>query len=176
LNIAIFGGSFDPVHTAHVKIVKKALTKLDISRLIVVPTFVNPLKSNYHITPQKRYKLLLSVFSNIKQVDISDFEVSQKKSVYSLDTVRHLKKQYKAQKIYFIIGADNYEQLHLWNGIDELSSLVEFVVATRNGYNIPKELKILDVDVNISSTILRSKIDYKYIPPEIENDLKEILK
>lgn len=176
MNIAIFGGSFDPIHTAHVKIVKKALSKLDISRLIVVPTFVNPLKSNYHIAPQKRYKLLLSVFSSIKQVDISDFEVSQKRSIYSLETVKHLKKQYKAQKIYFIIGADNYEQLPLWNGIEELSNLVEFVVATRNGYDIPMELKTLDVDVNISSTVLRNKIDYKYIPPEIQNDLKEILK
>jgi len=176
LNIAIFGGSFDPIHTAHVKIVKKALTKLDISRLIVVPTFVNPLKSNYHIAPQKRYKLLLSVFSNIKNVDISDFEVQQKKSVYSLDTVKHLKKQYKAQKIYFIIGADNYEQLPLWSGIDELSNLVEFVVATRSGYDIPDDLKTLDVDINISSTVLRNKIDYSYIPTEIKNDLKEILK
>ncbi len=49
MKIAIFGGSFDPIHTGHIKIIKKALKELDIDYIILVPTYLNPFKKEFTV-------------------------------------------------------------------------------------------------------------------------------
>ena len=70
MRIAIFGGSFDPLHIAHVAIVHSALNKLDIDKLIVVPTYLNPFKNSFYLDPATRLILLQKVFNKIKNVEI----------------------------------------------------------------------------------------------------------
>lgn len=173
MRIAIFGGSFDPIHIAHVAIVKKALISLEIDKLIVVPTYLNPFKSDFHFEPKVRFELLKKVFFNYKNVEISDFEINQHEATFSIKTVKYLKNLYSTSKIYFIIGEDNLKYLNKWHNINELKELVEFVVATRNGFEneSPEKFKRLDIDIDISSTILRDNIDFKYIPVEIKDDI-----
>lgn len=178
MRIAIFGGSFDPVHTAHVAIVNKALISLDIDKLIVVPTYLNPFKSDFHFEPKTRFELLKKVFFKFKNVEISDYEINRGKSTFSIDTVKYLKNLYNPSKIYFIIGEDNLKYLNKWHKIDELKKIVEFVVATRNEFkneNI-KEFKTLDINIDISSTKLRGDIDLEYIPLEIKDDILNLQK
>ena len=62
MRIAIFGGSFDPIHVAHVTVVEEALKKLNIDLLIVIPTYLNPFKSSFYLNPETRFKLLKKVF------------------------------------------------------------------------------------------------------------------
>ena len=58
MRIAIFGGSFDPIHVAHVIVVEEALKKLNIDMMIVVPTYLNPFKSSFYLNPETRFCLL----------------------------------------------------------------------------------------------------------------------
>lgn len=176
MNIAIFGGSFDPVHLAHVAIVNNALESLKIEKFFVVPTYLNPFKNSFKIEPITRYELLKKVFSKFENVEICDYEISQNKPTYSIDTVKYLKNKYNASKIYFIIGADNLKNLDKWHKIDEMNSLVEFVVATRNGFEIKEanKFKTLDININISSTQLREKLNLDYIPSVIENEILDL--
>lgn len=175
MQIAIYGGSFDPVHTAHVEVVSKALKKLDIDKLIVVPAYLNPFKQNFYLEPKLRFDLLKKVFNDVKNVQVSDYEISQEKVVYSIQTVKYLKKLYNASKIYFIIGADNLKALNKWNSIEELKSLVTFVVATRKDYEVKKKnFLTLDVSIDISSTSLREKLDLDFIPIQIKDDILKI--
>lgn len=172
MQLAIFGGSFDPVHIGHEAIVNNALDVLDIDKLVVVPTYLNPFKNSFHLEPDLRYKLLKKVF-NYKKVKICDYEIKQNKSVYSIETVKYLKKLYNASKIYLIIGADNFENLHKWYKIEELELLVEFVIASRDGY-VEKKLqgfKTLEVNIDISSSELRNEIDLNFIPIQIKEDI-----
>ena len=173
MRIAIFGGSFDPIHVAHVTVVKEALKTLDIDLVIVIPTYLNPFKSSFHLNPETRFKLLKKVFKNFEKVQICDYEINQQKASYSIDTVNYLKNIYKPSKIYLIIGEDNLKTLDKWHEIDRLKKLVEFVVASRNGFETKKakEFKNLDVNIDISSSLLRDKIDLKYIPEEIKDDI-----
>ena len=173
MRIAIFGGSFDPIHIAHVMIVRKALKELDIDMLIIVPTYLNPFKNSFYLNPQTRFKLLEKVFKEFDKIRLCNYEINQQKASYSIDTVNYLKDLYKPSKIYFIIGEDNLENLDKWHEIDKLRSLVEFVVASRKGFESKKakEFKNLDINIDISSTSLRDKINFDYIPTEIKDDI-----
>lgn len=177
MKIAIFGGSFDPVHIGHKVIVEEALKVLNIDRLIIVPTYLNPLKKDFLFAPKTRFELLIKVFKDNSKVEISDFEINQKKLSYTYETIRYIKTLYNPSKIYFIIGEDNLRSLHKWHNIDELKNNLEFVVAKRKGYNLlSEEFKTLDVDVDISSTKLREKLDLKFIPKVIWQDLINLQK
>ena len=173
MRIAIFGGSFDPIHIAHVAIVKEVLKKLNIEKMIVVPTYLNPFKSSFYLNPKTRFNLLKKVFNEFEKVQVCDYEINQEKASYSIDTVNYLKNLYNPSKIYLIIGEDNLETLDKWYEIDKLKELVEFVVATRKSFESKKakEFKNLDIDINISSSLLRDKINLNYIPKEIKDDI-----
>lgn len=173
MRIAIFGGSFDPIHIAHIAIVKEVLKKLDIEKVIVVPTYLNPFKSSFYLNPKTRFNLIKKVFKEFEKVQVCDYEINQEKTSYSIDTVIYLKNLYNPSKIYLIIGEDNLETLDKWYEIDKLKELVEFVVATRKSFESKKakEFKNLDIDINISSSLLRDKINLNYIPKEIKDDI-----
>ena len=154
--IALFGGSFDPPHIGHEAIVTALIKLKDINRVIIMPTFLNPFKSKFYAPASLRIKWLKKIFSDYENVDISDYEVSQSKTVPTICTVKHLLKSYK--KIYLVIGADNLASLHMWNSYNELKELVTFVIATRDNIEIPQGFLRLDVDENISSRNLRDEV------------------
>jgi len=176
VKIAIFGGSFDPPHIGHETIINEALKQLDIERLIVVPTFLNPFKSDSFLDAKKRFFLLKKLFKNRKNIEISDYEILKNRAVFAIETVKHLQQFYKTSKIYLIIGADNLEKLHLWHSFEELNSMVEFVIANRSGFlnDNYANIKTLNVNINISATNLRDTIDLNYIPQIIKKDVEEI--
>lgn len=173
MQIAIFGGSFDPVHIAHEAIVREALETLNIDKLIIVPTYLNPFKHSFYLEPKTRYKLLQKVFDKFEKVFVCDYEINQKAPSYSINTINYLNQIYTPSKIYFIIGEDNLATLDSWHQIEELKKLVEFVVVSRKGFEMKnaKNFISLNVNINISSTLLRKKIDFDYIPKEIKDDI-----
>jgi nicotinate-nucleotide adenylyltransferase len=173
--IALFGGSFDPPHIAHEAIVKALLNMEEIDKVVVMPTFLNPFKSQSFAPSELRLKWLKEIFSDYKNVEISDFEVSKSKKVPTIESVKYLLKTYK--KIYLAIGADNLESLHKWQNFDELKELVTFIVASRHEVEIPDSFIRLNIDADISSTALRQSIDRTQLPQkcaiEIEKYYKE---
>lgn len=178
MRIAIFGGSFDPVHIAHEAIVKTALEKLDIDKLIIVPTYLNPFKNSFYLEPTTRFELLKKVFQKFEKVEISDYEINQEKISYTINTVKYLSNLYHPTKMYLILGEDNVKNLAHWYKIEDLKKIVEFVVASRKSFrnNEANKFKNLDINIDISSSSLRDKIDIKYIPIEIKDDILNLKK
>jgi nicotinate-nucleotide adenylyltransferase len=175
VQIAIFGGSFDPIHIAHEAIVKEALNKLDLDLMILVPTFLNPQKITSHLSPNERLFLLSENFKDCEKVLISDYEINKNRPVYSIETINYLKNYYKPEKIYFIIGADNYQKLNTWHQVDDILNSVELVVVTRNGFcnDIYDNILTLNVNIDISSTKLRKNLDLNFVPNKIKDDVKK---
>lgn len=172
--IALFGGSFDPPHIGHEAIIK-ALTKFDnIDKVIVMPTFLNPFKSEFHAPASLRVKWLKDIFGEFKNVEISEYESLQKRQVPTLESVRYLLKKYK--NIYLVIGADNLASLKRWNGYEELKKLVTFVIAPRDDIYIPKEFLKLDIDERISSTGLRDRIEISKLPKKCAREIYNFYK
>ncbi len=171
MRIAIFGGSFDPPHKGHLQIVSQALKELDIDYLIVVPTYLNPFKHHFTAPPKLRLRWLKKIFLGQRRVKVCDFEIARGRTTYAIETVTYLKKRYAPQKIYYIIGSDNLATLHLWRAYRRLKKEVEFVVATRRGYRIKGNFKILLVDIPISSTKLRQRPIKRFLPPIVANEI-----
>lgn len=171
MNIAIFGGSFDPPHTGHELIVKKALEILDIDKLLVVTTYLSPFKESFCAPAPMRQAWLAKMFEGMGKVEIFSYECDQKRQVPTIETVLHVKSLYPEAKLFLIVGSDSFKALPKWNRHEELCTLVEFVVAPRGEFTPPKDLKILPINVNISSSKLRSFLDRRFIPKAIENEV-----
>lgn len=176
MQIAIFGGSFDPPHVGHQTIAKRIIKKLDIDLLVVVPAYLNPLKVKSFLDAKTRFKLLKKLFSKKGNIKVSNFEISQERPVYSIETIRYMIEKYQPTKVYLVIGADNYKSFHLWSNYKEIKKLVTLVVVTRDGFEYEKkdDIKRLKVDIKISSTELRNTFKLDYIPKKIRKDVQKI--
>lgn len=169
MNIALYGGSFDPPHIGHLRVVEAALASLPINRLIIVPAYQNPLKQKVCVSAEKRLEWLKMLFAQMPKVEISDFEISQNRSVYTIETVKHFRNDFET--IYLIIGADNLETLSQWHCYEELNTLVTWVVATRAQTSVPDGMIRLDVDVPISSTECRALQRSPGLGPVIDHEI-----
>lgn len=178
MKIAIFGGSFDPPHTGHEAIVHEALKSLDMDKLFIVPTYLNPFKKSFFLDETMRFKLLQKLFASEEKVEICDYEIVQKRAVYTIETVKFLQEQTQCSTIYLIIGEDNLQKLPLWQSFDELKELVHFVVASRNikeSFSAAVEFIKLPINIDVSSTEIRENGYLSHIPEKIKCDLKQIL-
>lgn len=176
MNIALFGGSFDPFHMAHESIVKKVFETLDIDKLFIVPTYINPFKEKYHLKPIVRFDLLNELYSDNENIEILDYEIKEKRKVPTIETIDYLVSKYDLDTINLIIGADNFKSISKWNDYERLRKMVTFVVVTRNGYEIDnsKDKYIqIELDINLSSTELRDTLDVSKIPIKLQKRIQE---
>lgn len=176
MKIAVFGGTFDPPHIGHIEVIKEALKSLDIDRLIIVPAFLNPFKKSFIVPANKRLEWIKRLVSHFSKVEVCDFEIAQNKPTPSIKTVEFLKDKLNPEKIYLIIGADNLKNLQNWFEYERLKDLVEFVIAKRDNITIPKEYKILNTDISISSSSLRDRPKEEFIPQAIRDEVLTFFK
>ncbi len=177
MNIAMYGGSFDPIHIGHEQIIHKVVKEIDIDKLIVVPTHLNPFKNEFHLNPKDRFDILNELFEDDKKIEVSDFEINQDVAVPSIQTVKYLKKRYNPEIIYLVIGADHLKTINLWDKFEELKEMVHFIVISRDGYEVKNDIiQFINIKMNIdiSSTSIRENFDLKYIPIKIKQKVKQI--
>lgn len=172
--IALFGGSFDPPHIGHIKIVE-ALKKLSfIDKVVVMPTYQNPFKSSFSAPPYLRLQWLRDIFKNDTQVEVNSYEVDLKKATPTIESVLYLNEFY--DKIYVVIGADNLGSLKKWHRYEELKKMVNFIVVTRNDMPLEDNFLTLTIQENISSTQLRRDIQREKLPKECAAEIEKYYK
>ena len=132
----IFGGSFNPIHYGHLMICEYIKEEMGLE-VIFIPTG-NPPHKDLGVSAEDRYEMVRLAISPNPDFEISDIETTRVNLSYTVDTIRELKKIYKEEKLYFLIGLDSLFQLKTWKKIGDLSQEIEFVVALRPGY-IDKE-------------------------------------
>lgn len=133
----IFGGSFNPIHYGHLMICEYIKEEMGLDKVIFIPTG-NPPHKEIGVSAEDRYEMVKLAISPNPGFEISDIETTRVNLSYTVDTIRELKKIYKEEKLYFLIGLDSLFQLKTWKKIGDLSQEIEFVVALRPGY-IDKE-------------------------------------
>ncbi|ATZ20900.1 nicotinate-nucleotide adenylyltransferase [Mesoplasma coleopterae] len=173
--IALFGGSFDPVHTDHFNMAKACHDKLGFEEVWIIPTFLNPFKSSTKTSNEERLNLLNLIFENEDYIKIDQFEMNNQRVTTTYETVSHFKKMYPYYDFSFVIGSDNLNRLEEWNNFDELINLVNFIVFERSN-NYKKEvaqkynLPIYYFENNyLSSTKIRELEDLKLLIPKVND-------
>jgi nicotinate-nucleotide adenylyltransferase len=162
--IGILGGTFDPIHNGHLYLARKVLAKLRLDKVLFIPTYLPPHKTDIEISPAKhRYNMVKLAIKNNKKLGISDIEIRRKGRSYSVHTLRQLRKKYgEGAEIFFITGSDSLKELEKWKDLEEILGLCKFVVVERPGFFIKRACRkfiILRINAkNISSTDIRTKV------------------
>ena len=155
MRIGILGGSFDPVHNAHISLAESAAKQLGLDLVIFMPARCAALKDGPpSATCQQRVEMLKIALQSVKfPYEISDIEIKRDGISYSIDTVRELIKKYPDAEIYWIIGSDHLQKLSKWRDIGEFCKLAKFACAKC------ARIEPIDFDpIDISSTSLRRSL------------------
>ena len=191
-NIAIYGGTFNPVHIGHVNLLDSFIKKLDFDKVIVIPTNIPPHKQvNITADGQTRLEMCEVAFAD-KKIEVSDIELKREDKSYSFNTVSSLKEIYPNDQLFFLMGSDMFLSLESWYRYDDLKKLTIFCAAARNledrklleqhaeklEQNGAKAI-VVDIDIiDISSAQIREKIMFgencaEFLPKEVEKIVSE---
>jgi len=167
VKIGLYGGSFDPVHFAHLIAAQDALEQCELDQVIFIPAAQSPLKSGApRASGQGRLAMLRASVEDDPRFSVSDYELRQGGLNYTLHTVEFFQNNSPESTFYWIIGGDQLEKLAQWHAIERLASLVEFIVVDRSGYALSGVPPISGLRVRrceghrigISSTELRARV------------------
>jgi len=136
-SVALYGGSFDPVHCAHLKVAQAALEQLNVDKVVFIPAAQSPLKASTAIAGDAaRVKMLRLATAAEPRFEVDPCEIERGGTSYTVDTIRAFCTKHSECQLHWIIGADQFELLPQWHCIEEIASLVTFVVLRRPGYSI----------------------------------------
>ena len=131
--IAIFGGTFDPVHSEHIRLCHTAIEQLKLDKLIIMPTFTPPHKESAVSSDKHRFNMLKLAFAGNKKCEVSDYELKKGGVSYTYQTMEYFKKQFNA-KLYFIVGLDMLYDFKTWKNPERILSACDLVAFGREGY------------------------------------------
>ena len=171
----IFGGSFNPIHYGHLMICEYIKEEMGLDKVIFIPTG-NPPHKELELSAEDRYEMVRLAISPNPDFEISDIETTRVKMSYTVDTIRELKKIYKKEKLYFLIGLDSLFQLKTWMKIGDLSQEIEFVVALRPGYldkeEINKEIDFLRENFGTKINLIKTPL-YEISSTDLRDRIRE---
>ena len=156
--IGIYGGTFDPIHHAHLILARFALEKFALERIIFVPTRVSPHKNDSVASPETRLQMLRCAIESEPQFEIDDCELQRPAPSYTIDTIQALKDKWPAAHLFFLIGDDNLAGLSSWRDFEDLRHMVTFIVLQRASTPIAHEYLSVDRRIDISATEIRQRI------------------
>jgi nicotinate-nucleotide adenylyltransferase len=177
---ALFGGSFDPVHRAHLALAHAALAALALDEVRWVPAG-RPWQKERVVTPAlHRLTMLELALAGEPRFVLDRIELEREGPSYTLDTVRALRAAEPGTAWTLLIGQDQYAGLHTWSGWQDLLGLVDLAVANRPGVVVrpnpevqrfPHHMVPLPM-LDISATDIRERVAAgrdisQLVPPEV---------
>lgn len=164
MKLGIFGGSFNPIHRAHVRIAQTAARQLELDKVLIIPAYHTPLKDPDHLAPARdRLRMARLAVRGIRRLAVSDIEFRRRGTSYTIDTLRALRRKYPHAELFLIIGGDMAERLPQWRKWREIARLVTFAVVARPGSRIQMPLgcrfvRLQFTPVDVSATEIRRRV------------------
>ncbi len=134
MKVAIFGGSFNPVHSEHVRVVQAAVKSLSLDKIYIVPTAQTPNKTGkMQATTNHRLQTCRLAFSGLKQAEVVDWEIAAGGVSYSYLTCQKFAQMHAEDQRYFIVGADMLQNFPKWKNPRLILQAVTIAAAGREG-------------------------------------------
>ncbi|MBS4770550.1 nicotinate-nucleotide adenylyltransferase [Carnobacteriaceae bacterium zg-ZUI240] len=171
--IGILGGSFNPIHMAHLRNAQSVLDQLGLDKIIVLPSGTPPYKTTKKLVDTShRLEMVRLAISDNPKFEVNTIEMDTPGVHYTFDTIQSLKQHYQNAKFYFIIGGDMIDALHTWYRIDELIQEVTFVgidrMHSKNESSvpfIPLHLPLLDISSSMIRQMVQNQQSIRYLVP-----------
>jgi nicotinate-nucleotide adenylyltransferase len=161
LRLAIFGGTFDPIHNGHLAIARAAAEQFHLDRLLFVPAAHPPHKrGGTHAPFADRLAMIELAIAGDPRFEASRLEEFTERS-YSIDTIEQVRSTLGAgDELYFLIGADAFAEVRTWHRWQDVARAVVFIVVSRPGatYEVPESFRALRIDsvtLPVSSSDIR---------------------
>jgi nicotinate-nucleotide adenylyltransferase len=154
--IALFGGSFDPIHSGHLGVARAADRRFNFDGIHFIAASRPPHKLKQHLAPfPHRFAMVALACSErphfVPSLAEAGEDFSGTQLHYSVDTVRYFRHAYRGQgdKIYFIIGADAFLDIPMWKEYEALLGLCDFIVANRPGIRLEALRLVIPPDLMV---------------------------
>jgi nicotinate-nucleotide adenylyltransferase len=175
--IGVYGGTFDPVHHAHLILAREAREMLGLEEVIFVPAAASPFKGSPAASAQMRLSMLRAAIEAEDGLVLDDCELRRPPPSYTIDTVEEIRKREVGSQIYYLIGEDNVATLGEWHRFAELEKLVRFLVLDRTGRGTSHYYPIVHRRIEISATEIRKRVasgqSIRYfVPPVVEEIIR----
>lgn len=140
MRIAVYGGSFNPPHPAHVRAARLAYAALAPDKLLVIPAADPPHKALAagSPSPEERFELTKLAFRDFPEAEISDVELRRGGESYTSDTVEELAREYPGAELWLVIGTDMLTSFERWHEFRSILAGAALAVLPRNEGELPE--------------------------------------
>ncbi len=133
--IAVYGGTFDPIHYGHLKVAETLLSAFAMDRLLFVPALIPPHKRSHDIlSPFHRLAMLTLATADQSRMLVSTVELESPQRPYTIETLGRLKTETANAHLFFVMGADSFQDVTAWREHERLLTEFDVIVAVRPGY------------------------------------------
>lgn len=138
--VAVYGGTFDPVHNGHLAIAKSILTLFDLDEILFVPAFVAPHKRDVKSSAAwHRYAMLAIETREEEKMRLSTIELDAPEKPFTIQTLSRLQNEWgDLVRQFFIMGADSWADIRTWRDWEKLLLMTNHIVVTRPGYKLDR--------------------------------------
>jgi nicotinate-nucleotide adenylyltransferase len=177
--VCVFGGTFDPIHIAHIRIAEEARLKFGLDRVLLVPAGNPPHKEAFTAFAD-RFHMVELACEGYAGLEASPLEEGSGQS-YTIDTLQRVHRTMGARdELFFLIGADAFDDLETWKGWQELVKLTEFIVVARpdSQYRVPCGARVHRLDglaLQISSSGIRANLAAAAPTPELDDKVRAFI-
>ncbi|MBV9083204.1 MAG: nicotinate (nicotinamide) nucleotide adenylyltransferase [Acidobacteriaceae bacterium] len=179
--MCLFGGTFDPIHIAHLRIANEALKTFALTRVVFIPGANPPHKTISAVTPyEDRFRMVEIACAPYPSFIASRLEAGAEPS-YTIDTIERVRKELGPEdRLFFLIGGDAFNEIKTWKRWQDVIGLIEFIVVARPGreYEIPEGACVhgLDgIDLPVSSSSIRDRLAAGESVPEVPVEVREYI-
>jgi len=176
--IAIYGGTFDPIHHGHLIVAREALERLGAEQVIFIPARVSPLRKTAPVARDEiRLLMIKAAIENEPGFAVDDCELLRPSPSYTIDTIEQIRQRNSEATIYCLIGEDNVDKLTKWRRFADLEKMVRLVVLDRSGQQPHHAYPIIRRKIDISATEIRKRVatgrSIRYfVPPAVEEIIR----
>jgi nicotinate-nucleotide adenylyltransferase len=180
--IALFGGTFDPIHLGHVQIARRAKELLELDEVRFLPCHTSPHKVGVaSARAEDRLEMARLATRDLPWAVVDDFDVTRPPPVYSVETATEMRRRFPDAQLFWLMGADQWRALPRWHEPGRLAALVEFIVFARDGHPEPRDgwrMHFLPGTHPASATAIRTALargetELPWLRPEVESHIRQ---